>query len=290
MIRRLFLWTLLLILTAGGGLAYYSLRPLALDTLPLEFDLKQGSSLKAAAHELQQAGVLDQEWSFVLLVRLMGAASELKAGSYSLTQAISPLQLAQMITRGDVNLRQVQVIEGWTFRQMRAGLDANLYLAHDSQQMSDAELLQAIGAPEAHPEGLFFPDTYHFATGTSDLNILRHAYETMQQRLQAAWQSRDPDLPLDTPYQALILASIVEKETGAPFDRSKIAGVFVNRLKIGMLLQTDPSVIYGIGPQFDGNLHKRDLLQDTPYNTYRRAGLTPTPIALPGADAWSQIR
>lgn len=285
MIRRLFLWMLLLVLTAGGGLAYYSLRPLALDTLPLEFDLRQGSSLKAAAHELQQAGVLDQEWPFVLLVRLMGAASELKAGSYSLTQAVSPLQLAQMITRGDVNLRQVQVIEGWTFRQMREALDANPYLAHDSRQMSDAELLQAIGAPETHPEGLFFPDTYHFATGNSDLRILRHAYETMQQRLQAAWQSRDPDLPLDTPYQALILASIVEKETGAPFDRSKIAGVFVNRLKIGMLLQTDPSVIYGIGPQFDGNLRKRDLLQDTPYNTYRRAGLTPTPIALPGADA-----
>jgi UPF0755 protein len=285
MIRRLFFWTLLLILTAGGSLAYYSFRPLALDTLPLEFDLKRGSSLKVAAQDLQQAGVLSQSWPFVILVRLMGAAGELKAGSYSLTHAVSPYELAQMITRGDVNLRQVQVIEGWTFRQMRAALDANSYLAHDSQQMSDAELMQAIGAPEAHPEGLFFPDTYHFATGTSDLDILRHAYETMQQRLQAAWQSRDPELPLASPYQALILASIVEKETGAPFDRTKIAGVFVNRLRIGMMLQTDPSVIYGIGPQFDGNLRKRDLVQDTPYNTYRRAGLTPTPIALPSADA-----
>lgn len=285
MIRRFLLWTLLLALALGGSLAYYGLRPLSVTTLPLEFDLRQGSSLKAAAHDLQQAGVLPQSWPFVMLVRLMGEAGEIKAGSYSLTHEISPLELAQMITRGDVNLKQVRIIEGWTFRQMREELDASPYLVHDTQGMTDRQLLQAIGAPEAHPEGLFFPDTYHFATGTSDLRILRHAYETMQQRLQAAWQSRDPELPLDTPYQALILASIVEKETGAPFDRAKIAGVFVNRLKIGMMLQTDPSVIYGIGQSFDGNLRKRDLLKDTPYNTYLRAGLTPTPIALPGEDA-----
>lgn len=285
MIRRLLIWTLLLALALGGSLAYYALSPLSVATLPQEFDLRQGSSLKAAAHDLQEAGVLPQSWPFVMLVRLMGEAGDIKAGSYSLTHEISPLQLAQMITRGDVNLKQVRIVEGWTFRQMRQELDASPYLVHDTQGMSDAQLLQAIGAPEGHPEGLFFPDTYHFATGTSDLNIYRHAYQTMQQRLQAAWLIRDPELPLATPYQALILASIVEKETGAPYDRSKIAGVFVNRLNIGMMLQTDPSVIYGIGPQFDGNLRKRDLLQDTPYNTYRRAGLTPTPISLPGEDA-----
>jgi UPF0755 protein len=285
MIRRLLIWALLLMLVSGGTLAYYSLRHLSLEVLPLEFDLKQGSSLKTAARELQQAGVLGQDWPFVLLVRLLGAAGEIKAGSYSLTHNLSPLELVQMITRGDVNLRQVRIVEGWTFGQMREALDASPYLVHDTRDLTGVQLLQAIGAPESHPEGLFFPDTYHFATGTSDLNIYRHAYETMQRKLQEAWETRDPDLPVATPYQVLILASIVEKETGAPFDRSKIAGVFVNRLKIGMMLQTDPSVIYGIGPQFDGNLRKRDLLQDNPYNTYRRTGLTPTPISLPGADA-----
>jgi UPF0755 protein len=198
---------------------------------------------------------------------------------------VTPLELARIITQGEVSLRQVSVIEGWTFHQMRAALNATPDITHDTLNLSDAEILQRIGAPENHPEGLFFPDTYNFAAGSSDLTIFRRAYQAMQQRLQAAWEAREPGLPLETPYQALILASIVEKETGTPGDRPMIAGVFVNRLRKGMLLQTDPTVIYGLGEQFDGNLRKRDLLADNSYNTYTRPGLTPTPIALPGVAA-----
>ncbi|BBI99588.1 lipoprotein [Ferrigenium kumadai] len=285
MIRRLFTTLVLLSVLAGGALGYYAWRPMPLPETPFAFDLKQGSSLKGIARNLQEAGLLQQDWAFVILVRLLGQSAEIKAGSYELSQPVSPLELARIITQGEVSLRQVSVIEGWTFRQMRAALNANPDITHDTLNLTDAEILQRIGAPESHPEGLFFPDTYNFAAGSSDLTIFRRAYQAMQQRLQTAWEAREPGLPLETPYQALILASIVEKETGTPSDRPMIAGVFVNRLRKGMLLQTDPTVIYGLGEQFDGNLRKRDLLTDNPYNTYTRPGLTPTPIALPGVAA-----
>jgi UPF0755 protein len=193
--------------------------------------------------------------------------------------------LLSIFSKGAVIQRKLSVIEGWTFKQFRDELNTNPDLKHVTSNLSDAEILQRIGATETHPEGLFFPDTYHFAAGTRDLVILKRAYQTMQQRLQAAWATRDTSSPLQTPYQALILASIVEKETGAPSDRTMIAAVFVNRLRKGMLLQTDPTVIYGMGDKFDGNLRKRDLRADSPYNTYTRRGLTPTPIALPGLAA-----
>lgn len=285
MMRRLLASVVLLTVLGVGALGYYALRPLALPVTPFEFDLKQGSSLKGMARDLQQAGLLQQDWAFVWLVRLLGKAGEIQAGSYALTRPVSPLELARIITQGKVSLSQISIIEGWTFREMRAALNANSDITHDTLNLADAEILQRIGAPESHPEGLFFPDTYNFAAGSSDLTIFRHAYQAMQQRLQAAWDAREPGLPLETPYQALILASIVEKETGAPGDRPMIAGVFVNRLRKGMLLQTDPTVIYGLGERFDGNLRKRDLLTDNPYNTYTRPGLTPTPIALPGVAA-----
>ena len=179
----------------------------------------------------------------------------------------------------------MSVIEGWTFKQMRDALNANPDIIHDTVNLSDVEILQRIGAAEYQPEGLFFPDTYYFSAGSSDLRIFKRAYQTMQKRLQEAWLARAADLPLQTPYQALILASIVEKETGTPSDRAMIAGVFVNRLRKGMLLQTDPTVIYGMGDNYKGNIRKRDLLADTIYNTYTRPGLTPTPIALPGVAA-----
>ena len=198
---------------------------------------------------------------------------------------ISPLELLEVITKGEVIQKQVSIIEGWTFKQLRAALNASLDITHDTLNLTDTEILQRIGAMESHPEGLFFPDTYKFAAGSSDLAILSSAYQAMQQRLQEIWATREPDLPLQTPYQALILASIVEKETGTADDRAMIAGVFMNRLRRGMLLQTDPTVIYGLGETFDGNLRKRDLLADTAYNTYIRAGLPPTPIALPGMAA-----
>lgn len=283
--RRLFGFVVLLAILGAGAMGYYAMRPLSLPETPFAFDLKQGSSLKGVARTLRQDGLLQQDWAFVILVRLLGQSGEIKAGSYELTHPVSPLELVRIITQGEVSLRQVSIIEGWTFRQMRAALNANPDITHDTLSLSDAEILQRIGAPESHPEGLFFPDTYNFAAGSSDLTIFRRAYQAMQQRLQTAWDEREPGLPLETPYQALILASIVEKETGAPGDRPMIAGVFVNRLRKGMLLQTDPTVIYGLGEQFDGNLRKRDLLTDNPYNTYTRPGLTPTPIALPGVAA-----
>lgn len=283
--RRLIAFMVLLAVLGGGALGYYALRPLSLPVTPFEFEMKQGSSLKGMARDLRKAGLLQQDWAFVWLVRLLGKSSEIQAGSYALTQPVSPLELTRIITQGEVSLRQVSIIEGWTFREMRAALNANPDITHDTLNLSDAEILQRIGAPESYPDGLFFPDTYNFAAGSSDLTILRRAYQAMQQRLQEAWDTREPGLPLETPYQALILASIVEKETGTPSDRPMIAGVFVNRLRRGMLLQTDPAVIYGLGQSFDGNLRKKDLLNDNPYNTYTRLGLTPTPIALPGAAA-----
>lgn len=283
--RRLFVLMILLALLAAAGAGYYAYRPLPLPATPFEFTLKQGSSLKGMARDMRQAGLLGQDWTFVWLVRLLGKSGQLKAGKYALEQPVTPLELLDILDKGLVVQGQVSVIEGWTFRQMRAALDANPDVAHDTLNLTDAEILQRIGAAESHPEGLFFPDTYNFASGSSDLMIFRSAYQAMQRHLQEAWTTREPDLPLQTPYQALILASIVEKETGAPGDRAMIAGVFVNRLRRDMLLQTDPTVIYGLGEKFDGNLRKRDLLADTAYNTYTRGGLTPTPIALPGMAA-----
>ncbi len=283
--RRLFTLIILLVLLAAAGLGYYAYRPLPLPATPFEFELKQGSSLKRMARDMQQAGLLQQDQLFVWLVRLLGKSGQLKAGNYALERPVSPLELLEIISKGEVIQRQISIIEGWTFRQLRAVLDASPDIAHDTLNLTDAEILRRIGAAESHSEGLFFPDTYNFAAGSSDLAIIKRAYHAMQQRLQEAWAGRDAGLPLQTPYQALILASIVEKETGTPGDRAMIAGVFVNRLRKGMLLQTDPTVIYGLGEKFDGNLRKRDLLADTAYNTYTRGGLTPTPIALPGMDA-----
>jgi UPF0755 protein len=285
MMRKIITLLILLALLVTAGMSYYAFHPLSLPATPFEFDLKQGGSLKSTARQMRQAGLLGQEWPFVLLARVKGEAMQLKAGNYELKHPVSPLQLLQIITKGEFSQRKISIIEGWTFKQFRSELNSNRYVSHDTIGLADIEILQRIGAEEKHPEGLFFPDTYNFVAGSSDLGILKIAYHTMQQRLQDQWATRDANLPLKTTYQALILASIVEKETGTPSDRSMIAGVFVNRLRKGMLLQTDPTVIYGMGDRFDGNLRKRDLLADTPYNTYRRRGLTPTPIALPGLAA-----
>lgn len=234
---------------------------------------------------MQQAGVLPSDWLFVLLARGLGKAAQIKPGNYEIETPVTPLQLLDMISKGRVEQSSVSIIEGWTFKQLRATLDAEPSLHHDTLNLSEAEILKLIGASERDAEGLFFPDTYNFASGSSDVAVLKRAYQLMQRNLQESWKNRSPNLPFETPYQALILASIVEKETGKASDRGMIAAVFVNRLRKKMLLQTDPTVIYGMGDKFDGNLHKRDLLTDTPYNTYTRNGLTPTPIALPGLGA-----
>lgn len=282
LIKRLLLLLLLAAVSVAAIGGYCATRPLKLATLPFEFSLKQGSSLKAAARQMQEAGVLANDWMFVWLGRALGKSTQIKAGNYELQTVVTPLELLEIVTSGRVSLSELAIIEGRTFNQLRAELNANAAVRHDSAGLADAEILQRIGAAEKYAEGLFFPDTYYFASGASDLSLLKRAYQTMQKHLQQNWQARAPNLPLDSPYQALILASIVEKETGQAKDRGMVAGVFINRLRRGMLLQTDPTVIYGIGEKFDGNLRKSDLLTDTPYNTYTRKGLPPTPIASPG--------
>ena len=281
-IKRLLLVSFLLLLSAAGGAAYYATRPLELPSQPFAFSLNQGASLKSAGRQLQQAGLIPSDQAFILLARALGKSTQIKAGNYELDTPVSMLGLLDMLTTGQVSQGEISIIEGWTFNEFRASMKSNPGLRHDTATLSEAEIMQRIGAPEAHAEGLFFPDTYYFANGISDLVLYKRAYQTMQKHLQDAWQGRDTGLPLESAYQALTLASIVEKETGKERDRTAIAGVFVNRLRKGMRLQTDPAVIYGIGEKFDGNLRKKDLQTDTPYNTYTRAGLTPTPIALPG--------
>jgi UPF0755 protein len=288
-LRRLLVTAALVVLPAvlagAGWLAWFAFTPVEVPMQARELVIGKGRPLKGVARDLVRIGVLREPWSFVWMARLMGEANDLKAGSYELPERIAPLHLLQKIARGDVTQASVTFIEGWTFQQLRAALDAHPGVTHDTGGLSELEVMRRLGAPETHAEGLFFPDTYYFATGTSDLKILSRAYRTMQAKLSVLWQSRATGLPYGSPYEAVIMASIVEKETGREADRDKIAAVFVNRLKRDMRLQTDPTVIYGLGERFDGNLRRKDLETDTEYNTYTRAGLPPTPIALPGQAA-----
>jgi len=229
--------------------------------------------------------VLESRWRFELLARAMGTENRIQAGNYEVSVGITPYALLQKITSGDHRQDKLTIVEGWTFAQLRAALDAHPAVRHDLRGLSDADIATRLGIAPPAPEGMFFPETYFFAGGSSDFSVLQRAQRTMQSQLDALWATRAEGLPLDTPYQALILASIIEKETGQSTERTMIAAVFLNRLRIGMRLQTDPAVIYGMGAQFDGDLRKRDLLADGPYNTYTRTGLPPTPIALPGLAA-----
>jgi len=280
--KRIFLLTLCLALLAAAGLGWYAFTPVSLRSDPADFSVRPGSSLRSATRQMVESGVELNAWQFNLLGRVLGKAGTIKAGSYEVGRGITPLALLDKLTAGEVTQAEVQFIEGWSFRQLRTALDAEPAVRHDSTKLSDEEIMARLGAAGRSPEGLFFPDTYLFGKGASDLDILKRAYKAMDRQLQAAWQQRSPDLPYHSPYDALIMASVIEKETGQAADRAMIGGVFVNRLRIGMMLQTDPSVIYGLGEKFDGKLHKKDLLADTPHNTYTRAGLPPTPIAMPG--------
>jgi len=272
----------LAVLAVVGWGAYFAWTPVAVPEAGRRFTVEQGATLRGVGRRLVNEGVLNESMTFVALGRLLGKAGAVKAGIYELPERITPLALIEKFARGEVLQSEITIIEGWTFAQMRAALNAHPGVRHDTVGLSDQEVLQRVKVAESHPEGLFFPDTYHFNTGASDLQVLSRSYQTMQERLRTAWDSRDSGLPCGTPYEALIMASLVEKETGHPEDRVMVAAVLYNRLKRGMRLQTDPSVIYGLGTTFDGNLHKRNLQTDGPYNTYTRAGLPPTPIALPG--------
>ncbi len=272
----------LLAIGISGGFYWYVSEPLAINADRVEFHIAPGSGMRTAAREIVASGINMNPWALIALARLQRVESSIKAGSYEIARGATMLELLRKLTRGDVTQAEIAFIEGWTFRQMREKLNSHPDVRHDSQKLSDAEIMQKIGSDTASSEGFFFPDTYLFPKRDSDINILARAHRAMQRHLAREWEGRDTQLPLATPYQALILASIIEKETGQEQDRATVASVFVNRLRRGMLLQTDPTVIYGLGERFDGNLRKRDLLADTPYNTYTRAGLPPTPIAMPG--------
>lgn len=238
--------------------------------------------MRSAANDIAASGMTLSPYLLIALGKILRVESSIKAGSYQIERGITPLELLHKLTRGDVTQAEIVFIEGWSFRQMREKIEAHPDIRHDTAGLTDAEIMRQIGAQDKFPEGLFFPDTYLFAKGDSDIRILARAYRAMQRHLSREWEGRAEGLPYTTAQQALIMASIVEKETGRDNDRPLVAAVFTNRLQHGMLLQTDPTVIYGIGRSFDGNLRKRDLLADTPYNTYLHAGLPPTPIAMPG--------
>jgi UPF0755 protein len=273
---------LLVVLGAGGYAAWYVRSPVGMAAESIEIEIPAGMRLRGSVALLQRSGVRVRPMHFEALARLLGRERDIKAGNYLLTAPITPVDLLDKLTRGDVTQADIRLIEGWTFAQFRQALDANADLRHDTKGIEDAEILKRIQATEGHPEGLFFPDTYLFARGASDLAVLRRAYRAMHRHLENEWSARAANAPYKSPYEALIMASIIEKETGRPEEREQIGGVLVNRLRIGMRLQVDPTIIYGLGASFDGNLKKAHLLEDGPYNTYTRAGLPPTPIAMPG--------
>lgn len=285
LLKKLLLTTVIVSITAVAGFQVWTRQPLTLSDSVIPFAIAPGSSVSSAADQMATAGVPVNPFLFGVLARVSGKAGQLKAGSYELKPNTTPRRLLAQLVRGEFAQESLTIIEGWTFRQMRAAIDAAPAIRHETARWTDAALMAKVAPDFETPEGLFFPDTYLFAKNATDLSIYRQAHEMMMKRLKAAWDKRAPGLPYDAPYKALIMASLVEKETGQKSERPMIAGVFVNRLKTGMLLQTDPTVIYGLGDKYDGKIHKRDLETDTPYNTYTRAGLPPTPIALPGVQS-----
>lgn len=279
---------LAVLLAFGAGL-WWLHEPLKLRPQPgeqvLDLEIEFGSSADTVAQTVVAAGAQVPALLLQVWFRLSGQARLIKAGSYEITPGMTPRKLLSMLVRGEETLKSIAVVEGWNFRQVRQALQKEEHLRPETLGLSADSIMQSLGRPGVPAEGRFFPDTYTFAKGATDLSVLKRAARAMDRRLEAAWAERSPDSPLKTPQEALILASIVEKETGKASDRGQIAGVFSNRLRVGMPLQTDPTVIYGLGEQFSGNLRKRDLQSDTPFNTYLRPGLPPTPIAMPGKAA-----
>lgn len=279
---KILLAILLLLAVAAGGLLWWAGRPMPLSSSPLDFRISSGSSLRSAITQMREAGIDVNPTLLALLARLNRSDTAIKAGSYAVSQGITPRRLLNKLLKGKVTQGDLTLVEGWTFRQWRARLDKHPDLVHETLDLSEAQIIDRLGLNVRSLEGQLFPDTYLFDKQSSDLELLARAHRAMQRKLDAEWESRAPGLPYKTPDEALTMASIIEKETGREADRQLVATVFVNRLRQGMLLQTDPTVIYGLGDRFDGNLRKRDLQTDTPYNTYLRPGLPPTPISMPG--------
>ena len=287
--KRLITWSLIAALLVIGVLTYQLLSfqhgTVSLPQQQTLFLIRSGSNIKTIAQDLTMQKIIDDPWLFILLAKLKGVETRVRAGEYQLEAGQTPDDLLETFTKGSSVQYSFTVIEGWSFRQMLTALAQDPIIEHKLEAKSSTEIMDLIGYPGQHPEGMFFPDTYRFPKGTSDIDFLRRAYQVMQQHLQREWDQRDTGLPLKSSYEALILASIIEKETGVGFERPMISAVFIERLKRKMRLQTDPTIIYGLGENFDGDIRFRDLKKDTPYNTYLHAGLTPTPIALPGLDA-----
>jgi UPF0755 protein len=283
---RVVLALLLVAMAAAAGSAWWWLhRPLPVATDPVELSIEPGNTPREIAEAWVRAGVMTEPLALYEWFRWSGQARRIRAGSYEAPAGTTPIRLLEKMVRGDETLAVVRFNEGWTFRQIRAELARADALKATTAALSDDEIMRALGAPGVSPEGRFHPDTYAYSKGSTDLAVLKRAYRAMEQRLAAAWQERAPDTPLRNADEALTLASIVEKETGVSADRGLVAGVFINRLRIGMPLQTDPTIIFGLGTAFDGSLRKTDLQTDTPYNTYVRTGLPPTPISIPGKAA-----
>ena len=281
-----FIFLLILLAAASvAGFFYWAGEPITSEGEPIAFTVPAGSSVGTAAQQIARAGVPVNPFLFSMLARVTQQAAKIKAGAYELKAGTTPRALIGQLVRGEFAQESLTIIEGWSFHQMRQALAASKSLKHDTAELSDKDLMATISSEYKSPEGMFFPDTYLFAKGSSDLHIYKQAHALLLARLAAAWSKRDASLPYKTPYEALVMASIIEKETGQKAERAMIAAVFVNRLKQGMMLQTDPTVIYGMGDKFNGNIRKKDLETDTPYNTYTRVGLPPTPIALPGVQS-----
>ncbi|WP_426105967.1 endolytic transglycosylase MltG [Massilia sp. TSP1-1-2] len=284
-IKKLISFAILFTIISTVYFFYWAGQPITSSGEPIAFAITPGSGVGVASQQIAKAGVPVNPFMFSMLARITRNASKIKAGAYELKPGATPRSLIAQLVRGEFAQESLTIIEGWTFRQMRAAVAANKSLNHDTAELSDKELMAKISTEYKAPEGLFFPDTYLFAKGSSDLKIYKQSHALLMERLAAAWAKRDASLPYKTPYEALIMASIVEKETGQKSERAMIAGVFVNRLKQGMMLQTDPTVIYGMGESYSGNIRKKDLEADTPYNTYAHVGLPPTPISLPGVQS-----
>lgn len=282
------LCVLVLVLAGSGLWVWQGLqtleRPVTLDE-PLLFNVPGGSAFSQIARKLENEGLVQDSLWLRLYGRLYPEQARIKAGEYEFSSGMSPLSMVEAMVAGDTKHWSVQFIEGWTFTDMRAALARSERLAQKTADWTDAEIMEAIGAEGEHPEGRFFPDTYLYVSSDSDLDLMRRAYKKMAEVLAEEWEAREEGLPYKTPYEALIMSSIVERETGAPHERDQVAGVFVRRLEKGMRLQTDPTVIYGMGDKYKGRISSRDLRTHTPYNTYRINGLPPTPIALPGREA-----
>ncbi len=281
-IRKWFLLVVVFLIGLAVWLAYYAVTPLKLQPSNQEIVIQPKSGLRSIANQLVAQGVLSEPWRFIIIAKLLHKEQYLQAGSYTLNKNVSPYQLLLSLNHGKATQGSVTFIEGRTFAQVRQKLANNDAVKQTVTHFSDAEIMRMLGSRHIVPDGLFFPDTYYFDRNITDLALLKISYDAMQRKLEKAWQNRESNLPYKNSYQALIMASIIEKETGKASERPMIAGVFINRLRLGMRLQTDPTVIYGMGAMYDGNIRKKDLLMDTPYNTYTRSGLPPTPIAMPG--------